>query len=228
MLPISLRDIELFLFSARTDATVARLCASQGARTAFEAVYSRWDDPWRSASLRYHYQRQKYEQVIALIPGGRFRRALDLGCGLGLLAPMLAGRVDEFLGIDIAQGAVDRAREHHACLPNVSFEQADLLELPSSLDGRFDLVLVLDVLYYLLDLDDELLKQVVTRIADLSGPGGLCVLANHYFFGVDSNSRLSMRIHRAFTESPRFGLLSEHYRPFFLVSFLGSLSTGKT
>jgi chemotaxis methyl-accepting protein methylase len=138
---------------------------------------------------------------------------------------MLAGRVDEFLGIDIAQGAVDRAREHHACLPNVSFEQADLLELPSSLDGRFDLVLVLDVLYYLLDLDDELLKQVVTRIADLSDPGGLCVLANHYFFGVDSNSRLSMRIHRAFTESPRFGLLSEHYRPFFLVSFFGSLPT---
>ena len=224
MLPVTLRDVGLFAFSARTDVTIARLSATRGARTAFETVYARWDDPWRSASPYYRYQRRKYEQVIQLLPRDRFGRALDLGCGLGLLAPMLAPRVEEFLGLDIAEGAINRARERSAHLPNVHFEQSDMLHLPKDLDGRFDLVLVLDVLYYLSPLDAELLKQLAERIADLLVPGGLCVLVNHYFFPIDSNSRLSRRIHRAFKDSPHFSLVSEHRRPFFLVSFLETSS----
>ncbi len=38
-----------------------------------------------------------------------------------------------------------------------------MLHLPKDLDGRFDLVLVLDVLYYLSPLDAELLKQLAAR-----------------------------------------------------------------
>ena len=176
VLPVTLRDVGLFAFSARTDVTIARLSATRGARTVFETVYARWDDPWRSASPYYRYQRRKYEQVIQLLPRDRFGRALDLGCSLGLLAPMLAPRVEEFLGLDIAEGAINRARERSAHLPNVHFEQSDMLHLPKDLNGRFDLVLVLDVLYYLLPLDAELLKQLAERTADLLVPGGLCVL----------------------------------------------------
>jgi hypothetical protein len=61
------RDIGLFLMSARTDATIAWLRATDGARAAFEAVYARWNDPWAAASPRYRYQRRKYEQVVSVL-----------------------------------------------------------------------------------------------------------------------------------------------------------------
>ena len=111
------RDIGLFLMSARTDATIARLRATDGARAAFEAVYSRWNDPWAAASPLYRYQRRKYEQVVGMLAGRHFRRALDLGCGLGLLAQLLAPHVDELLGLDIAEAAVERARQRAAAFP---------------------------------------------------------------------------------------------------------------
>jgi SAM-dependent methyltransferase len=137
---------------------------------------------------------------------------------VGLFA--FSARTDVTIARLRATGAINRARERSAHLPNVHFEQSDMLHLPKDLDGRFDLVLVLDVLYYLSPLDAELLKQLAERTVDLLVPGGLCVLVNHYFFAIDSNSRLSRLIHRAFKDSPHFSLVSEHRRPFFLVSFL--------
>jgi SAM-dependent methyltransferase len=219
------RDIGLFLISARTDATIARLRATDGARAAFEAVYSHWNDPWAAASPRYRYQRRKYEQVVGMLSGRHFRRALDLGCGLGLLAQLLSSQVDELLGLDIADAAVEQARQRAAHLPNLRFEQADILDLPKTLDHGFDLVLLADTLYYLSPLDDETLRQLAVRAADLVVPGGLCVLVNHYFFAADADSRLSRRIHRAFSSSPRFLLTSEHRKPFFLASLLTERSS---
>ncbi|MGD0532371.1 MAG: class I SAM-dependent methyltransferase [Methyloceanibacter sp.] len=209
------RDIGLFLMSARTDATIARLGATNGARAAFEAVYSRWNDTWASASPRYRYQRRKYEQVVGMLSGRRFRRGLDLGCGLGLLAQLLAPQVDELLGLDIAEAAIDRARQREAAFPNLRYEQADLLDLPRTLDRSFDLVLVVNTLYYLSPLDDETLKGMALRVADLIVPGGLCVLVNHYFFAADSASRISRRMHRTFSQSLRFRLTREQRKPFF-------------
>jgi hypothetical protein len=58
------------------------------------------------------------------------------------------------------------------------------------------------------------------RIGRLLAPGGLCLLANHYFFAADPESRLSGRIHDAFAWSSSFALVSSHRRPFYLVSLL--------
>jgi hypothetical protein len=58
------------------------------------------------------------------------------------------------------------------------------------------------------------------RVADLIVPGGLCVLVNHYFFAADSASRISRRIHRTFSRSPRFRLTREQRKPFFLTGLL--------
>ena len=151
----------------------------------------------------------------------RFARALDLGCGLGLLSTRLADRADQVTGIDIAQAAVDRAAARASAYPNVSFMQGDAADLPSSLDGQFDLVVIADALYYLPPpITSEVLAKVASRIANLLVPGGLCVLANHYFFSLDPDSRLSRRIHDAFKQSPHFRVASESRRPFYIVSML--------
>lgn len=54
-----------------------------------EAIYAADADPWLAASARYRYQHRKYEVLISLLPTKHFKRALDLGCGLGLLSRRL-------------------------------------------------------------------------------------------------------------------------------------------
>ncbi len=211
-------DIGLFLKSARTDAKIARLRKEQGSQAAFEAAYRESDDPWVSASPRYRYQGLKYDRLVALLPATRFRYALDLGCGLGLLTQKLAARAERVLGIDIAPAAIENARRRAAGLGNVAFQAGDILNLPASLDGKFDLVVVADVLYYLSPLDEGVLESVVARIADLLTPNGTCLLANHFFFAADPDSRVSRKIHRAFEACPRFAVMSEHRRAFFLAT----------
>lgn len=214
------RDFTLFLVSARTDAAIERTRATSGARAAFEAAYTRSDDPWASATPRYRYQQRKYEQIMALLPDRQFQNALDLGCGLGLLSQHLARRAVTVLGIDVASAALQHARRRAEGIPNLGFMQGDVLELPAELDGRFDLVVVADTLYYLSPLGDDLLATLSARFADLLTPGGVCVLANHFFFAADPESRRSRRIHKAFASSPRFDVLSEHRKAFFIATVL--------
>ncbi|HEX4025801.1 MAG TPA: class I SAM-dependent methyltransferase [Steroidobacteraceae bacterium] len=222
MLP---RDVGLFLKSARTDAKIARLQREKGAGAAFEAIYAESDDPWASASPRYRYQRLKYDRLITLLPKQRFGNALDLGCGLGLLSQKLAKCAEHVLGMDISATAIGHARQRAAAFGNLEFEPGDILNLPPSLHEKFDLVVVSDVLYYLSPLDGPTLRSAVNHIADLLSPGGICLVANHYFFSGDPDSRVSRTIHRAFADCTRFSMMSEHRRPFFLATFFSMRPT---
>ena len=222
---MSPRDIGLFLRSAKTDAAIAGLRTSLGQAGAFDAVYGGagqgGGDPWASADPRYVYQQRKYDVLIGLLPKRPYARALDLGAGLGLLSRKLAAHADEVVGIDISANAMAQASLAHADLPQISFAQGDVLDLPESLDGGFDLLVVADTLYYLPPpLQDATLKVLAQRLARLLRPGGVCLLANHYFSGMDADSRLSRRIHQAFTWSPALTLTAEYRRPFYLVSVL--------
>ncbi len=220
---MSPRDIGLFLRSARTDAAIARSRPALGARAAFEAAYANDADPWASADPRYVYQRWKYDSLLrTLPPGRRYRRVLDLGSGLGALSLALTALSDDVLGLDLAQAAVDQATARARGTPGLRFAQADMAALDPALDGSFDLVVVADTIYYLDDLDDGALKAHAARVARLLAPGGLCLLANHYFFSADRDSRLSRRIHDAFAWSPGFTLMSTERRPFYLASLLAA------
>jgi SAM-dependent methyltransferase len=217
---MSPRDIGLFLRSARTDAAIAADRARLGTAAAFDAAYQ-GGDPWASGDPRYRYQRRKYEVIASLLPNRRYGSALDIGCGLGLLSRHLGGVADSVLGLDISTEAVARAEAANADMAHLRFAQGDVLDMPAALDESFDLVVLTDTLYYLPPpLTDATLKTVALRMARLLRPGGVCLLANHYFSGADADSRLSRRIHRAFAWSPALHVLSEHQRPFYLVTVL--------
>ena len=218
---MSPRDIGLFLRSARTDVAIARMRGVADDETAFNEAYAS-GDPWASGEKRYFYQRHKYHVLAALLPSSRrFGRALDIGAGLGLLARRIAERADQVVGLDISQNAVDTARALHSDISHLHFEQGDMRAIPVSHNGSFDLILLVDTIYYLPQpIGDETLKALALRFSALLAPGGLCLLANHFFFSADQDSRLSRRIHRAFAWSPGFQVVSEHRRPFYLISLL--------
>lgn len=220
---MSPQDISLFLGSARTDASIARLRAAGEGERVFEAIYAASPDPWLSASGKYRYQRRKYEGLVGLLPRGRFfPRVLDVGCGVGRLSSLLAARGGQVLGMDVSPSAIRRAQADYAGITNLTFEQGDVTRMPSRLNGAVDLLVIADVLYYLAPLNDAVLGDIARSMASLLAPGGMCLLANHFFFAADPGSRLSRRIHRAFASCPGFRVTSEHRRPFYIATLFAA------
>lgn len=108
-------------------------------------------------------------------PGVR-RAALDFGCGVGRLAPALAARFGRYVGVDISEGMISRARELHADRPNCEFvtsPDGSLGPLPGPGSGGFDLVVSYYVLQHLPDpaLVGEYVEAFLARLA----PDGLLV-----------------------------------------------------
>lgn len=95
-----------------------------------------------------------------------FRRAIDLGCGTGLVAAAFAREVDHFTGIDLSPRMIERAR---ASGLYVELEVNEMLQaLRARGDACFELVLAADAFVYVADL-----VPVLTETMRVLAPGGL-------------------------------------------------------
>jgi ubiquinone/menaquinone biosynthesis C-methylase UbiE len=99
-------------------------------------------------------------------------RILEIGCGTGAIARMLALRsgVAEVVGVDPVRGLLDRARELAADFPNISFHLGDGGQLPVD-DACFDAVVIHTVLSHTLDP-----KAVLAEARRALVPGGALVV----------------------------------------------------
>jgi peptidoglycan/xylan/chitin deacetylase (PgdA/CDA1 family) len=149
----------------------APVAAAASARATFEALFAARPDPWRYTSA---YEQGKYEQTLALAARSRSRRALELGCAEGHFTHQLAPRVGSLRACDISLIALDRARRRCAGQPNVTFAYHDLFADP--IEGRFDLIVCSEVLYYA--GDRERLAHAVEAIAGALAPRGRLVSAH--------------------------------------------------
>ena len=137
----------------------------------FENLYAADPDPWRFANS--DYERAKYSATLAALPAARFVSALEIGCSIGVLSRQIAERCDAFLGLDLVQTAVKQAQARCTGLPHARFAR---MTVPSEWpDGRFDLLVFSEVLYYLGDAGVRR-AAAATRAGLL--PGGHAVLVN--------------------------------------------------
>jgi len=140
----------------------------------FDALYAADPDPWRFASS--DYERQKYVATVAALPPGRFARALEVGCSIGILTRHLARHSDALLSIDVAAAALAQARVNCPAA-NVVFEQR---RIPADWpDGAFDLIVFSEVLYY---LDRPDLISAAARTVGSLRPDGAVLLV--HFLGL--------------------------------------------
>jgi SAM-dependent methyltransferase len=97
-------------------------------------------------------------------------KVLDLGCGTGSSALYLAQKGYQVEGIDLAPRAITRARAR-AHLPNLTFQIADVLALPSG--PPIDIALDLGCYHTFGPNDRERYTQALSRRLR---PGGLFIL----------------------------------------------------
>lgn len=99
-------------------------------------------------------------------PGRYFANALDLGCGTGLMAEALSGRVNAWTGVDLSSRMIAAAhmKELYAAL-----EVGDIVAaMRARADATFDLVTAADVFCYLGDL-----SPAIDEAARVLAPGGV-------------------------------------------------------
>ena len=129
----------------------------------FDALYAADADPWRFETSAY--EDAKYRETLAALPRERYANGVEIGCSIGVLTAWLATRCDRLLGLEVAQAALDAATKRVP--PNVDLA---LSTLPETLPpGRFDLIMLSEVLYYFDgDGDGDGVRDMaatVTRIA---------------------------------------------------------------
>jgi SAM-dependent methyltransferase len=158
-------------------------------RDYFEGVYAAADDPWSLADR--WYERRKYALTVAALPRERYARGLEVGCSVGVLTAMLAGRCDELLAVDVADSAVRSAASRTAELPHVRVEQRALPE--DWPEGTFDLIVLSEVLYYL--SGDDAAELLGKAVAALDPAGTL--IAVHWRHPVADYPRSGDEVHEA-------------------------------
>lgn len=167
------------------DATVANETTSGTIRPEeaahFGKLAAHWWDPAGSSAMlhrlnpvRLAFIRDAVDQHWALDPRGvrplKGKRALDVGCGAGLLCEPLARLGADVTGVDAAAENIAAAVRHAAGsgLP-VEYHHGELAALGL---GQFDLVTNMEVIEHVAD-KAAFVRQLADRLAD----GGLMVLS---------------------------------------------------
>jgi SAM-dependent methyltransferase len=139
---------------------------------------------WSSGRYLSDYAHTRLQPAEVLILA-RYRealtgRVLDVGCGAGRILAYLVSLDADAVGIDISSRMVEHCRRR---FPGVDIRVGDLADLPATVEGPFDSVLLTDSV---LDVfDDERRRQVLSDLRDLLEPGGLLVFSTHNLTGWD-------------------------------------------
>lgn len=125
--------------------------------------------------------------------------AIDLGCGPGRQAVLLAGRFGQVDAIDLSGPMIELARARRP-RPNISYWQGDLRHDGQA--GHYDLVLCVRTLHHVPDL-----HAALSQLKRLLAPGGRLIVVDSYPPGSGPGPARRM-LHRAVPLRPRLYALA--------------------
>jgi len=134
----------------------------------FSELAHRWWDPESEFAPLHQINPLRLEWIQGLAPLAG-QRALDVGCGGGILAEAMARRASQVTGIDLASRPLGVARLHalEAGVENIEYREIAAEALAAEAPGRFDVVTCMEMLEHVPDP-----SSVVRACATLVRPGG--------------------------------------------------------
>jgi len=155
-------------------------------------VYQTWQAPFASAKLK---------PFLARVGPERTGRVLDIGCGPGTNARVFRGA--EYVGIDINRDYIRLASSRSSG----RFVVGDVTDETIFPDEQFDCVFANSLMHH---LDDESVRNLLSRMARLTAPGGKVHVLDLVLPSHASPGRLLARLDRG-----RFARPVEHWRTLF-------------
>jgi SAM-dependent methyltransferase len=135
----------------------------------FDDVAAVYDDSL-PAHVVEHYLRKRVRYVVEQSPRGR---ALDVGCGTGVLAARLAAAGYAMTGIDPSAGMLEVLRER---TPDVEAVEGSGTALPFDANA-FDLVLTVATLHHIAEPGD--VRRTLSEMVRVTRPGGRVLVWDH-------------------------------------------------
>jgi 2-polyprenyl-6-hydroxyphenyl methylase/3-demethylubiquinone-9 3-methyltransferase len=133
----------------------------------FASRAAEWWDPRGAFRTLHDINALRLDYIAARAPLAG-SRALDVGCGGGLLAEGLAARGASVVALDLAPENIDAAREHAATSTlTIDYRCVDVEQLAGEMPGQFDVVACLEMLEHVPDP-----SRVVAACAAAVRPGG--------------------------------------------------------
>ena len=136
-----------------------------------------WPESVAGQMDRHYSPGRTWEAITqGFLPFIRLDDVLDAGSGDGTMAALLASRCRSITCLDCSEKVLQAARQRLSGLGNVAFAPGDLHALPFP-DGRFDHVLLLNVLTY--TKDPALVLREAARVLRPGGDLTISTLAHH-------------------------------------------------
>ena len=115
----------------------------------FERMFAGDPDPWQFETSPY--ESGKYNISMTSLGGRHYTHALEVGCANGLLTQRLASHCNTIVAIDVSDTALSRARARNSDSNSITF--AKIVFPQETPVGRFDLIVLSEVVYYWNDAD---------------------------------------------------------------------------
>ena len=127
----------------------------------------------------YAVRRRVFRRAIRAGVDLDHARVLDIGSGTGFYVALWGELgVVNITGSDLTGVAVERLR---ARFPGVRFEQLDISAAQLELEGPYDAISAMDVLFHI--VDDEGYAQAIRNLALLLAPGGRLIFTENLLHG---------------------------------------------
>lgn len=122
-------------------------------------------------TLKYESPEKLVKLIIRHVsPPAEKWKVLDLGCGTGLVAPVIAPFAKELVGVDLSSKMLERAGERNLYQ---RLEHSDLLSMMRNEEAAsYDVIIAADVFVYL-----GLLDEIVGEIKRLLRPDGIAAFS---------------------------------------------------
>jgi 2-polyprenyl-6-hydroxyphenyl methylase / 3-demethylubiquinone-9 3-methyltransferase len=134
----------------------------------FSALASQWWDANGKFRPLHDINPLRLDLIDKTVSGLKGKRAIDIGCGGGLVSEGMARMGANVIGVDMAGKALSVAKLHAIeSNINVDYREATAEDMVAKMPGEFDVVTCLEMLEHVPDP-----RSVVAACAALAKPGG--------------------------------------------------------